>query len=163
MRRTIISGRIANFGRYYKPAEDDKSAFAVAFVNVSMDRKDEETGYTATLSFLGGSISETKPMKVIANAWLADRLNNFEANDTIYLEGKLEVESDYTNSEGELVKGGWIVRVDFIDNWGSKTSATATPPAKGATKATHAAPTKGAKPKVGTGIKMPTRAKKSQA
>lgn len=152
MRRTIISGRIANFGRYYKPAEDDKSAFAVAFVNVSMDRKDEETGYT-----------ETKPMKVIANAWLADRLNNFEANDTIYLEGKLEVESDYTNNEGELVKGGWIVRVDFIDNWGSKTSATATPPAKGATKATHTAPTKGAKPKVGTGIKMPTRAKKSQA
>ena len=152
MRRTIISGRIANFGRYYKPAEDDKSAFAVAFVNVSMDRKDEESGYT-----------ETKPMKVIANAWLADRLNNFEANDTIYLEGKLEVESDYTNSEGELVKGGWIVRVDFIDNWGSKASATATPPAKGATKATHTAPVKGAKPKVGTGIKMPTRAKKSQA
>ena len=152
MRRTIISGRIANFGRYYKPAEDDKSAFAVAFVNVSMDRKDEESGYT-----------ETKPMKVIANAWLADRLNNFEANDTIYLEGKLEVESDYTNNEGELVKGGWIVRVDFIDNWGSKTSATATPPARGATKATHTAPTKGAKPKVGTGIKMPTRAKKSQA
>ena len=106
MRRVVISGRIANFGRVFRGAEGDKGAFAVAFVNVSMDRKDEETGYT-----------ETKPMKVIGSNWVAERLNNFEANDPIYLEGRLEVENDYTNSEGELVKGGWIVRIDSRDNW----------------------------------------------
>lgn len=153
MRRTIISGRIANFGRHYIPAEGDKSAFAVAFVNVSMDRKDEETGYT-----------ETKPMKILANSWLADRLNNFEANDYIYLEGKLEVESDYTNNEGELVKGGWIVRVDYIDNWGSKQSSDSKSESH---KSTATAPKKGGatagKKLTGKGIKMPSRAKKTEA
>ena len=154
MRRVVISGRIANFGRVFRGAEGDKGAFAVAFVNVSMDRKDEATGYT-----------ETKPMKVIGSNWVAERLNNFEANDPIYLEGRLEVENDYTNSEGELVKGGWIVRIDSIDNWGTKQASTtggskATPPKAGAPKKGPAAP---ASKKVGTGIKMPSRAKKAGA
>lgn len=154
MRRTIISGRIANFGRRYIPAEDDKGAFAIAFVNVSMDKKDEETGYT-----------ETKPMKILANGWLADRLNNFEANEYIYLEGKLEVENDYTSKEtGELIKGGWIVRVDYIDNWGSKQSSNSKPETH---KSTATAPKKGGatanKKLTGKGIKMPSRAKKTEA
>lgn len=154
MRRTIISGRIANFGRKFIAAEGEKSAFAVAFVNVSMDRRDEETGYT-----------ETKAMKIIGSNWIAERLNNFEAGDPIYLEGKLEVENDYENSEGELIKGGWIVRVDYIDNWGSKSNSSATAPSKGAAKPT---PPKNKKTTVtskvkGEGIKMPSRSKKSQA
>ncbi len=154
MRRAVISGRIAHFGQKYIPAEGEKSAFATAFVNVSMDRKDEETGYT-----------ETKPMKIIGNGWLAERMNNFAAGDQIYLEGRLEMERDYTNSEGELIKGGWIIRTDFIDNWGSQSTATATKPSA-PHKGGATAPKKGAMPdkKVapGKGIKMPQRAKKAE-
>ena len=136
MRRAVISGRIAHFGQKFIPAEGEKSAFATAFVNVSMDRRDEESGYT-----------ETKPMKIIGNG------------------GRLEMEKDYTNSEGELIKGGWIIRTDFIDNWGSQSTATATKPSA-PHKGGAVAPKKGAasdkKVAPGKGIKMPQRAKKAE-
>lgn len=126
MRNVQLTGRIAGFGFLYKEAEGEKKSFATAFINVSLDRKDETTGYTATF-----------PMKLLANAWIADRLNGFQTGDYIVLEGVLEQEADWTNSEGEIVKGGIVCRVNKIDNWGTKenTATTAKPaakPAKGA-------------------------------
>ena len=61
----------------------------------------------------------------------------------VYLTGKLDKDSDYTNAEGELVRGGLMVRADFIDNWAanSDTVSTASAPAKTAGK-----PAKPAKP-----------------
>ena len=94
MRNVQVSGRVANFGKVYKAAEGDKSAFCVVFLNMSLDRKDEETGYTATV-----------PVKVTANGYWADRLNSFAPGEMVYLTGKLDKENDWTNNEGELVKG----------------------------------------------------------
>ena len=124
MRNIQLSGRVANFGKVYKAAEGDKSAFCVVFLNMSLDRKDEETGYTATV-----------PVKVTANGYWADRLNSFAPGEMVYLTGKLDKENDWTNNEGELVKGGLYVRCEMIDNWAANadnaaTTATSSKPAK---------------------------------
>ena len=124
MRNVQVSGRVANFGKVYKAAEGEKSAFCVVFLNMSLDRKDEETGYTATV-----------PVKVTANGYWADRLNSFAPGEMVYLTGKLDKENDWTNNEGELVKGGLYVRCEMIDNWAANadnasTSTASTKPAK---------------------------------
>ena len=132
MRNVQVSGRIANFGKTFKAAEGDKSAFCVAFINMSLDRKDEETGYTATV-----------PVKVLANGYWADRLNAFAAGEMVYLTGKLDKENDWTNNEGEIVKGGLYVRVDMIDNWAANNDNAQAGAAEGAKKApAKKAPTK---------------------
>lgn len=127
MRNVQMSGKVANFGRIFKEAEGDKSAFCVVFLNMSLDRKDEESGYTATV-----------PVKVTANGYWAERLNAFQAGEMVYLTGKLDKENDWTNQEGELVKGGLYVRCEMIDNWaanadnaaGAKAAAPAKPAGK---------------------------------
>ena len=132
MRNVQLSGRVANFGKVYKEAEGEKGAFCVVFLNMSLDRKDEATGYTATV-----------PVKVIAGGYWAERLNSFAPGEMVYLTGKLDKDSDYTNAEGELVRGGLMVRCEMIDNWAanSDTASTASAPAKAAGK-----PAKPAKP-----------------
>ena len=133
MRNVQLSGRVANFGKVFKAAEGDKGAFCVVFLNMSLDRKDEETGYTATV-----------PVKVIANGYWAERLNSFASGEMVYLTGKLDKDSDYTNAEGELVRGGLMVRADMIDNWAANSEAASATSAPA--KAAPAKPGKPAKP-----------------
>jgi hypothetical protein len=136
---TSLNGRIANFGRIYKEAEGDKKAFAVAFVNVDLGVKDPETGYYQSV-----------PVKVVANGFAAEKLNQFEANEFICISNaQLSKDQDYTNAEGELVKGQLMFRVLEIANWPANYSAnnsnteTKTAPAK---KAAPAKTNAGAKP-----------------
>jgi hypothetical protein len=136
---TSLNGRIANFGRIYKEAEGDKKAFAVAFVNVDLGVKDPETGYYQSV-----------PVKVVANGFAAEKLNQFEANEFICISNaQLSKDQDYTNAEGELVKGQLMSRVLEIANWPANYSAnnsnteTKTAPAK---KAAPAKTNAGAKP-----------------
>ena len=138
MRNVQVSGRVANFGKVFKAAEGDKSAFCVVFLNMSLDRKDEESGYTATV-----------PVKVTANGYWAERLNSFASGEMVYLTGKLDKENDWTNNEGELVKGGLYIRCEMIDNWAANNdNANASAPAKSApTKKAPAKPAaKGGRP-----------------
>ena len=130
MRNIQMSGKVANFGKVYKEAEGDKSAFCVVFLNMSLDRKDEESGYTATV-----------PVKVTANGYWAERLNSFAAGEMVYLTGKLDKENDWTNQEGELVKGGLYVRCEMIDNWAANSDNAAN-----AKSAAPAKPAQGKKP-----------------
>jgi hypothetical protein len=131
MRNVQLSGKVANFGKIFKEAEGDKGAFCVVFLNMSLDRKDEETGYTATV-----------PVKVIANGYWAERLNSFAAGEMVYLTGKLDKDSDYTNAEGELVRGGLMVRCEMIDNWAANNETTASAGTAKPAKASAAKPTK---------------------
>lgn len=142
MRNVQVSGRVANFGKVFKAAEGDKSAFCVVFINMSLDRKDEATGYTATV-----------PVKVTANGYWADRLNAFAPGEMVYLTGKLDKENDWTNNEGELVKGGLYVRCEMIDNWAANAdnaegtkSAGKSAPVKPEAKKPAKKPTKPARP-----------------
>ena len=130
MRNVQMSGRVANFGKIFKEAEGDKSAFCVVFLNMSLDRKDEESGYTATV-----------PVKVTANGYWAERLNSFASGEMVYLTGKLDKENDWTNNEGELVKGGLYIRCEMIDNWAANAD-NATAAAGGAKAPAKAAPGK---------------------
>ena len=134
MRNVTMSGRIANFGKVFKAAEGDKSAFCVVFLNMSLDRKDEESGYTATVR-----------VKVTANGYWAERLNSFASGEMVYLTGKLDKENDWTNNEGELVKGGLYVRCEMIDNWAANADNAAASTNAGA-KAAPAKPAAGKKP-----------------
>ena len=133
MRNVQMSGRVANFGKVFKAAEGDKSAFCVVFLNMSLDRKDEESGYTATV-----------PVKVTANGYWAERLNSFASGEMVYLTGKLDKENDWTNQEGELVKGGLYVRCEMIDNWAANADNAAS--ASAGAKAAPAKPVAGKKP-----------------
>lgn len=140
MRNVQVSGRVANFGKVYKAAEGEKSAFCVVFLNMSLDRKDEETGYTATV-----------PVKITANGYWADRLNSFAPGEMVYLTGKLDKENDWTNNEGELVKGGLYVRCEMIDNWAANadnasTAAASNKPAKPAAGKAAGKPAKPSRP-----------------
>lgn len=119
MRNVQMSGKLANFGKIFKAAEGDKSAFCVVFLNMSLDRKDEESGYTATV-----------PVKVTANGYWAERLNSFAPGEMVYLTGKLDKENDWTNNEGELVKGGLYIRCEMIDNWAANADNAAAAGAK---------------------------------
>ena len=127
MRTITLSGRKAGFGAQYREATDNKSAFAVAFINVSLERKDEGDQYTKTM-----------PVKLLANGYLADRLNQFENGEMIYLTGELDLDNDWTDSEGNIVKGQMYVRVNKIDNWpanyNSNSAQSASAPAKAAGK-----------------------------
>ena len=134
MRNVQMSGRVANFGKVFKAAEGDKSAFCVVFLNMSLDRKDEESGYTATV-----------PVKVTANGYWAERLNSFASGEMVYLTGKLDKENDWTNNEGEIVKGGLYVRCEMIDNWAANADNAAAGTAAGA-KTASAKPAVGKKP-----------------
>ena len=134
MRNVQMSGRVANFGKIFKAAEGDKSAFCVVFLNMSLDRKDEESGYTATV-----------PVKVTANGYWAERLNSFAPGEMVYLTGKLDKENDWTNNEGELVKGGLYIRCEMIDNWAANADNAAAG-AKAGAKAAPAKPAAGKKP-----------------
>lgn len=141
MRNVQVSGKVANFGKVYKAAEGDKSAFCVVFLNMSLDRKDEETGYTATV-----------PVKVTANGYWADRLNSFAPGEMVYLTGKLDKENDWTNNEGEIVKGGLYVRCEMIDNWAANANAEGAS-AKPAAKPAAGKPVKPSAKKPGKPVK----------
>lgn len=134
---TSLNGRIANFGRIYKEAEGDKKAFAVAFVNVDLGVKDPETGYYQSV-----------PVKVVANGFAAEKLNQFEANEFICISNaQLSKDQDYTNAEGELVKGQLMFRVLEIANWPANYSAN------NSNTETKTAPAKKAPAKASTGAK----------
>ena len=104
---TSLNGKKAGFGEVYKPAEGEKKAFCVIFLNVELGYKDEETGYQATV-----------PVKVIGNGHAADRLHAFATNEFICIDNaQLSKDSDYTNADGELVRGGLMFRAISIANW----------------------------------------------
>ena len=134
MRNVNVSGKLAGFGKTYKEGEEAKRNFCVAFLNVSLDKKDETTGYM-----------QTTPVKVMCFGFNADKLNQFEVGEMVYVSGKLDIEQDYTNPEtGELVKGRLFIMVDQIDNWPANYNAnkSAAAPSKAPSKAPAKAPGK---------------------
>ena len=136
MRNVNVSGKLAGFGKTYKEGEEAKRNFCVAFLNVSLDKKDEATGYM-----------QTTPVKVMCFGFNADKLNQFEVGEMVYVSGKLDIEQDYTNPEtGELVKGRLFIMVDQIDNWPANYNAN--------NKAANNAP---AKPAAGKPTKGPAK------
>lgn len=102
-----LNGKKAGFGEVYKAAEGEKKAFCVIFLNVDLGYKDEETGYYATM-----------PVKVIASGYAAEKLHAFAVNEFICIDhAQLTKDSDYTNADGDVVKGGIVFRAMTVANW----------------------------------------------
>lgn len=101
-----LSGRMANFGENYREKTEEKSAFAVRFVNIQLDRKDSE-----------GKYYESRAIKVIANGYNAEKLHNFAPQEEIVFTGILTTDNDWTTDDGELKKGDWLIKINNIANW----------------------------------------------
>lgn len=152
MKNIFLSGRIANFGQVTNEnsnGEGEKNnAFTVRFINITLDKKDVETGF-----------NKQAPIKVIAFGKTAERLASFEPMENIVLNGKLDKEDDYVTNNGDMRQGSWIVVIDMIDNWskaenerfsGKSTNESNSSTSKKKAPAKKAAPGKKAKPSVKT-------------
>lgn len=110
MKNVFLSGRIANFGQVTNGNSNSEgernNAFTVRFVNLTLDSKDEETGY-----------NKQAPIKVIAFGRTAERLASFESMEYVVITGKLSKEDDYITSDGQSRQGSWIIVAEMIDNW----------------------------------------------
>ena len=129
-----LQGKVANFGRVFKEAEGEKGAFAVLFINViTSNKKNPETGYY-----------DTMPVKLMAWGYSAERLNAFEPGEEVYVTGSLTKEQDWTNQEGELVKGQMMISVQSVHNFAKNynTEGTAAPAKAAPAKASKPAPAK---------------------
>ena len=119
-----LQGRIANFGKVYKEGEGDKQAFCVVFVNViTSTKKNPETGYY-----------DSVPVKVVGWGYTAERMNAFEAGEEMYFTGSLTKEQDWTNQEGELVKGQLMIAAQSIHNFAKNYNAEGAAPAAAGAK-----------------------------
>lgn len=154
MRNVSLAGRVKPFGAFYKAGEEKgKGAFATAVVGINLETKDEETGYW-----------KEGLMKIKAFGWTAERLHDsFQTGDYIVFSGRLEMGEDYTDKEGNLVKGTWEVFADRIDNYGTKEGDNSTPaaeapkaPGKPTPKVAPKTPSAPAAPKMPKAPKMPT-------
>lgn len=145
LNKVLLNGRLPRFeGNYTKGNESSKS-FLSWCISVKRDyKKPDEQYYPEDL------------LKFKAFGPKADFImNNFEQGDGLILIGKLQVEDDYTDKQGNQVKGGIVIMVDevsFADskaggatsNAGNKTAGAPTVP--GAAPKVPGAP--GAAPKV---------------
>lgn len=145
LNKVLLNGRLPRFeGNYTKGNESSKS-FLSWCISVKRDyKKPDEQYYPEDL------------LKFKAFGPKADFImNNFGQGDGLILIGKLQVEDDYTDKQGNQVKGGIVIMVDevsFADskaggatsNAGNKTAGAPTVP--GAAPKVPGAP--GAAPKV---------------
>lgn len=97
MNNVILQGRIP-FAPNFTPANGDKKAFAFFTLAVQTKQKDEETGYYKELNircrvFGGWAESLNAKFEETGNRTIVD------------VEGELVQGNDYTNNDGELVKG----------------------------------------------------------
>lgn len=110
MKNVFLSGKIANFGQVTNANSNGEgernNAFTVRFVNITLDTKDEETGY-----------NKQAPIKVIAFGRTAERLASFEPMEYVVVSGKLSREDDYVTSDGQSRQGSWMIIAEMIDNW----------------------------------------------
>lgn len=123
LNKVLLNGRLPRFeGNYIKGNESNKS-FLSWCISVKRDyKKPDEQYYPEDL------------LKFKAFGPKADFImNNFGQGDGLILIGKLQVEDDYTDKQGNPVKGGMVIMVDevsFADSKaGGATSNAGTKPA----------------------------------
>lgn len=136
MNKVLLNGRLPRFeGNYTKGNESSKS-FLSWCISVKRDyKKPDEQYYPEDL------------LKFKAFGPKADFImNNFGQGDGLIIIGKLQVEDDYTDKNGNQVKGGMVIMVDEVSFADSKASGATS---NGGNKSAGTAPTvPGGAPKV---------------
>ena len=110
LNKVLLNGKLPRFeGNYTKGNESSKS-FLSWCISVKRDyKKPDEQYYPEDL------------LKFKAFGPKADFImNNFGQGDGLILIGKLQVEDDYTDKQGNQVKGGMVIMVDEVSFADSK-------------------------------------------
>jgi len=132
LNKVILNGRIPNFDHSYGPEKDGKKAWYMGKVSVQKDIKPEGEKYYPSIL-----------VSVKAFGPKADFLEKqFPQGSGVIIVGHLDMDNDYTDKDGNEVKGGLVVIVDdiyFPDSPAKTGDAKAT---KAATKTETAAPAK---------------------
>ena len=129
MNKVLLNGRLPRFEGTFTKGEGDKKSFLSWCISVKRDyKRPDEQYYPEDL------------IKFKAFGPKADFImNNFAQGDGLIIIGKLQVEDNYTDKDGNEQKGGMVVMVDevsFADAKGgqattSNTGAKTTPAVPG--------------------------------
>ena len=110
MNKVLLNGRLPRFEGTYTKGEGEKKSFLSWCISVKRDfKKPDEQYYPEDL------------LKFKAFGPKADFImNNFAQGDGMILIGKLQVEDNYTDKDGNEVKGGMVIMVDEVSFADSK-------------------------------------------
>lgn len=119
MNKVLLNGRLPRFEGTYTKGEGEKKSFLSWCISIKRDyKKPDEKYYPEDL------------IKFKAFGPKADFImNNFGQGDGMILIGKLQVEDDYQDRDGNTQKGGMVVMVDevsFADAKAGQASTTNT-------------------------------------
>lgn len=125
MNKVLLNGRLPRFEGTYVKGEGDKKSFLSWCISVKRSyKKPDEQYYPEDL------------LRFKAFGPKADHImNNFAMGDGLILEGTLQVEDNYTDKDGNEVKGQMVIMVESV-NFADGRSANAT----GGTTASPKAP-----------------------
>lgn len=135
MNKVLLNGRLPRFEGTYAKGEGDKKSFLSWCISIKRDyKKPDEKYYPEDL------------IKFKAFGPKADFImNNFGQGDGMILIGKLQIEDDYTDKEGNTQKGGMVVMVDEVSFADAKAGQASSSNTNSASKAAPSVP--GAAPK----------------
>ena len=120
MNLVVVNGRLPRFEGTYRKGEDGKKSFLTWCISVKRDFKPE-----------GAQYYPEDLLKFKAFGAKADFImNNFAQGDGLIITGKLQVEEDYQDKDGNTVKGQMCIMVDTANFADAKAAGSA--PAGGA-------------------------------
>jgi len=104
MNKVLLNGKLPRFEGTYTKGEGDRKSFLSWCISVKRDyKKPDEQYYPEDL------------LKFKAFGPKADFImNNFAMGDGLILIGKLQVEDDYEDKNGNQVKGSMVIMVDEV-------------------------------------------------
>lgn len=104
LNKVILNGKLPRFDGAYKAGEGDKKSFLAWSISVKRDFKPE-----------GAQYYPEDLLRFKAFGPKADFINNFfKQGDGLVLVGKLQVEDDYEDKDGNQVKGQMVIMVEDV-------------------------------------------------
>lgn len=104
LNKVILNGRLPRFEGTYKAGEGDKKSFLAWNISVKRDFKPE-----------GAQYYPEDLIRFKAFGPKADFINNFfKQGDGLVIVGKLQVEDDYEDKDGNTQKGQTVVMVEDV-------------------------------------------------
>lgn len=112
MNLVVVNGRLPRFEGTYRKGEGDKKSFLTWCISVKRDFKPE-----------GAQYYPEDLLKFKAFGARADFImNNFAQGDGLIITGKLQVEEDYQDKDGNTVKGQMCIMVETANFADAKAS-----------------------------------------
>lgn len=128
MNLVVVNGRLPRFEGTYRKGEGDKKSFLTWCISVKRDFKPE-----------GAQYYPEDLLKFKAFGARADFImNNFAQGDGLIITGKLQVEDDYQDKDGNTVKGQMCIMVETANFADAKAAGSTAGTSTGAAPAQKA-------------------------